>query len=321
MFASVRTVVPAVALLAVLAAVLAGPGATAPARPADEPKPAVKPAPEPAPLEVRFTDDSTLKLVLKEAHIEVTSPYGKLRVPVAEVRRIEFATRVPEEVAKRIDAAIADLGSEKFDKREAATAELLKLREKAYHALLKASKNKDPEVAKRAEELLDRVRESVPEDRLEPREFDVIHTAHSKISGRIDTAVMKATAWQFGEVQLKLPDLLALRAPGVEDEEKDAVEVLQGPINLTQLQHQVGQTFRFRVTGGVGGGAVYGTDIYTSDSNLSMAAVHAGILKPGQTGVVKVKILPAQAAFGSSNRNGITSYAYGPYPGAYKVTK
>jgi len=33
--------------------------------------------------------------------------------------------------------------------------------------------------------------------------------------------------------------------------------------------------------------ALWGSDIYTLDSTLGMAAVHAGVVKAGQTGVVK----------------------------------
>src|SRR6266849_5229816 len=53
--------------------------------------------PEPGAVEARLLDGSALRLQLREKAIELTSPYGKLRVPVEEIQRIEFATRVPEE--------------------------------------------------------------------------------------------------------------------------------------------------------------------------------------------------------------------------------
>ena len=52
---------------------------------------------------------------------------------------------------------------------------------------------------------------------------------------------------------------------------------------------------------------MWGTDVYTSDSTLATAAVHAGVLQPGQTGVVKVTILPGQAAYQGSTRNSVRS--------------
>ena len=108
------------------------------------------PRPNPYPVEVRFADDSTVKAALLEKHVEIVTRYGKLTVPVEEVRKIELGLRIPEETAKRIDAAITRLGSQEFAQREAATAELLELREQAYPALQQAARSTDAEVARRA---------------------------------------------------------------------------------------------------------------------------------------------------------------------------
>src|SRR5437660_375346 len=80
------------------------------------------------------------------------------------------------------------------------------------------------------------------------------------------------------------------------------------PGNLTSYQQpqHIGKTFVFKVTGRADG-SLWGTGTYTLDSTLSMAAVHAGALKIGQTGNVKVTILPAMAGFIGSTQNGITS--------------
>jgi hypothetical protein len=61
--------------------------------------------------------------------------------------------------------------------------------------------------------------------------------------------------------------------------------------------------------------------MYTTDSRLAMAAVHAGILKDGETGVVKVKIVAGQASYAGSAKNGVTSSAYGNYGGSYQFAK
>ena len=60
---------------------------------------------------------------------------------------------------------------------------------------------------------------------------------------------------------------------------------------------------------------VYGTDIYSIDSPLAGAALHAGVLQPGQTGMVRVTFVGPQQAFQSSMRHGILSSAYGQGPG------
>src|SRR5689334_6146502 len=68
-------------------------------------------------VEVRFADDSTVKMSLQHSSIEVATRYGKLSVPVTEIRRIEFGLRIPDETAKRIATAVSQLGAPDFKQR------------------------------------------------------------------------------------------------------------------------------------------------------------------------------------------------------------
>jgi hypothetical protein len=274
----------------------------------------------PGAVEVRFTDNSILKLTLKDAKVDVTTPYGKLSVPAAEIQKIEFATRLTDETTKRIEEAVANLGHPQFGKRDAASAELFKLREKSYPALLEVAKSKDTEVARRAEELIDRIREAVPADQLEFRKSDVVYTVQSKFSGRIEGTALKAVSVQFGEVQLKLTDMRSLRAPGAAADDDQIVHAEADPGMLTAYNDKIGKSFYFKVTGATTA-VVWGTDVYTTDSQLATAAVHAGVLQPGQTGVVKVTLMASPLAFLGSTRNGVTTHPFGMYPAAYKVGK
>ncbi|HKB39573.1 MAG TPA: LCCL domain-containing protein [Gemmataceae bacterium] len=90
------------------------------------------------------------------------------------------------------------------------------------------------------------------------------------------------------------------------------------PGNLLGLHTQVGKSFSFDVTGQTDG-AIWGTDVYTSDSSLATAAVHAGKVRPGERKVVRVTIVPPLSSFQGTTRNGVTSGSYGPYPGAYRI--
>jgi len=78
--------------------------------------------------------------------------------------------------------------------------------------------------------------------------------------------------------------------------------------------------FFFRVTGAAEG-SLWGTDTYTLDSSLAVAAVHSGAVRPGQTGVVKVTILGPQPAFQGTVQSGVTSQDYGHYDGSYRVKR
>ena len=69
------------------------------------------------------------------------------------------------------------------------------------------------------------------------------------------------------------------------------------------------------------GGTVWGTDVYTTDSPLALAAVHAGVVPMGQSAVVKVTIVPSPNNFVGSTRNGITTEPFGQYPAAYTISR
>src|SRR5262249_51929459 len=69
-------------------------------------------------VEVRFGDGRKQKIVLADEPIELTTPYGKLKIPVAAIHRIVFASRIPKETLKVVDAAIADLAHADFQRRE-----------------------------------------------------------------------------------------------------------------------------------------------------------------------------------------------------------
>lgn len=66
-------------------------------------------------------------------------------------------------------------------------------------------------------------------------------------------------------------------------------------------------------------GPVWGTNPYTSDSALCMAARHAGAIGPNG-GVVHVTSAPGQNSYGGSTRNGISSSDYGRWGASFRVS-
>jgi hypothetical protein len=90
------------------------------------------------------------------------------------------------------------------------------------------------------------------------------------------------------------------------------------PARIQDLCDTPGTTFYFRVTG-VSDGSAWGTDVYTGDSSLALAAVHAGAVKPGETAVVRVTVVPPLNQYQGSARNGVTTHDYGRYGTAYRV--
>jgi hypothetical protein len=267
---------------------------------------------------VRFTDERIMKFALPQDSIKLITPYGKLLIPIAKIRSIDFATRIPDADARRAAAAVADLGSKQYRVRRAAEKELEKLGAKAVPALHRALRAKDVEVTVRARVVLNRLRQRLSEDQLEDRPHDVIRTAESRIAGRIEGDSLKASPLSAkGSAKLlPLSDLRTL-AVGIDPRTLNAAP---NPGNLEAFKGRIGKTFWFKVTGVVGG-QIWGTKVYTSDSALATTAVHAGVLKAGQTGVVHVKIVTPPASYAGSTRNGVTSAPYGVWPGAYQFIR
>ena len=68
-------------------------------------------------------------------------------------------------------------------------------------------------------------------------------------------------------------------------------------------------------------GPLWGTDIYTGDSALAVAAVHAGLVKPGESAVLKVTVVaPLARNIKGCVRHGVTSHDFGRYGSAYKLS-
>jgi beta-lactamase regulating signal transducer with metallopeptidase domain len=99
----------------------------------------------------------------------------------------------------------------------------------------------------------------------------------------------------------------------------DAPAVLPADGTLLSFQDRVGQSFVFRVTGTTDRTIWGGPDAYTTDSPLTTAAVHAGVLPAGEEGVVRVTILPGRPSYPAEARNGLASQAWGAFPGSYRV--
>jgi hypothetical protein len=58
---------------------------------------------------------------------------------------------------------------------------------------------------------------------------------------------------------------------------------------------------------------VWGSDIYTVDSSICTAAVHAGLITYEHGGSVTIELRPGRPIYGASERNGVTTGAFGVY--------
>jgi tetratricopeptide (TPR) repeat protein len=62
---------------------------------------------------------------------------------------------------------------------------------------------------------------------------------------------------------------------------------------------------------------VWGSDLYTDDSSVCNAAVHAGLITFGSGGRVTIEIRAGASSYQGTTRNGITTNSYGSWGGSY----
>lgn len=84
-------------------------------------------------------------------------------------------------------------------------------------------------------------------------------------------------------------------------------------LNLKEMSYA-----HYFVTGEVDG-PVYGSDLYQGESDVSSAVVHSGVLKAGQSGVVKISRYSERVAFSGTLKNGVTSEGYRYKRTPYKI--
>lgn len=170
------------------------------------------PVPIPGDVEIHFLNGSKVRMIIQSEKLEVATAYGKLSVPVKDVRGIEFGLHFPEGMEAQIEAAIKGLGASDYREREKADKALLELAPFSYPAVVGASRTKDLEVSKRAKDLLVKLHAKHPKKDLKTTADDKVVTQHFTIVGRILTTTVKAKTEYFGEQELNLAKMRSLRA-------------------------------------------------------------------------------------------------------------
>jgi hypothetical protein len=92
--------------------------------------------------------------------------------------------------------------------------------------------------------------------------------------------------------------------------------------SATATSHRGQNGQRFRYTCGARGPLykVYGTDVYTDDSSVCTAAVHAGLIAQNTGGSVVIEIRPGRESYFGSLRNGVRTASYESWSGSFAFT-
>ncbi|MFA6774141.1 MAG: LCCL domain-containing protein [Sphaerochaeta sp.] len=100
-----------------------------------------------------------------------------------------------------------------------------------------------------------------------------------------------------------------------------AVPGVEWGTNATQWQVKPGMLYTLVLPPGGSAGTVWGTDIYTNDSCIGTAAVHAGLITFNAGGKVTLELVEGKPSYEGSTRNGVTSSSYGNWGGSYRFVK
>lgn len=112
-----------------------------------------------------------------------------------------------------------------------------------------------------------------------------------------------------------------LRAEAWVENRRADLEAVARVIELLRTQNEEGRAARVVQVTGRTTGAVWGSGKYTSDSDIATAAVHAGLLKAGETGWIRVVPRPGRSAYQGSTYFGVTSSDYGPWAGSIRLER
>jgi formylglycine-generating enzyme required for sulfatase activity len=92
----------------------------------------------------------------------------------------------------------------------------------------------------------------------------------------------------------------------------------QAPVKLTAFRGSVDRRLTFEVVGH-DRCPVWGSNPYSDDSCFATAAVHAGVLRAGERGMVTVTLLPGLNRYEGSVANNVQSRSWGGWPGAFQI--
>lgn len=99
----------------------------------------------------------------------------------------------------------------------------------------------------------------------------------------------------------------------MENESMGDVTSISWDTTASGFSGEAGQRYSFRCPSGGTANTIYGSDVYTDDSSICTAAVHASLISMENGGEVTIEFRPGRSAYGSTSRRGIKSNSYGTW--------
>jgi hypothetical protein len=103
------------------------------------------------------------------------------------------------------------------------------------------------------------------------------------------------------------------------DSASDEITPIAWTTAASGFKQDAGLTYKFHCPEKGTAATIWGSDVYTADSSICTAAVHAGVITLENGGDVTIEFKPGRSIYGSTTRNGIASSTYGEYPHSFVV--
>jgi LCCL domain-containing protein len=102
-----------------------------------------------------------------------------------------------------------------------------------------------------------------------------------------------------------------------------ADDTVGDPWAATASEHrlEVGEQFDYDCPADGQAYIVWGVDVYTDDSSVCTAAVHAGLITLGEGGTVTIEMREGEDSYEGSERNGVTTSSYGQWGGSFVIVE
>jgi hypothetical protein len=117
------------------------------------------------------------------------------------------------------------------------------------------------------------------------------------------------------------PHSFVFKTPNTEAVVREAED--QTPVlwntSPSMVSFETGKTLKFKCPANGKESSVWGTEIYTLDSSICNAAVHAGKLTREKGGPVTIELRPGESSYKGSTRNGIKTNDYEQYGSSFAV--
>ncbi len=89
--------------------------------------------------------------------------------------------------------------------------------------------------------------------------------------------------------------------------------------DAVSLRGRIGERFKYTCPAGGTARTVWGTGVYTDDSSVCTAAVHAGGITLARGGTVTIEIRAGESSYSGTTSNGITTRDYGAWAGSFII--